>query len=160
MSKSIATTTLDPKILHKWLRADYEQGLVFWKHPRKGINVKRPVGCLTGIGYLKFQFQYTQTYVHRVIWAMHYDEWPDTIIDHINRVRSDNRIINLCLTNHRENSFNSKLFATNTTGIRGASVTPYGKYKITLGGQYLGNFDTREEAEDASRRYFETRTGS
>lgn len=150
---SIATTTLDPKVLHTYLRANYELGLVYWKHPRKGVNISRPVGCLTGDGYIKFQFQYVQTYVHRVIWAMRYNEWPINIIDHINQVKNDNRIINLCLTNHSANALNSKIFSTNTTGLRGVSITPFGHYKVTVAGVYVGTFKTKLEAEDARSRY-------
>lgn len=156
----ITTTYIDPKLLHEHLRADYEAGLVYWKRPQRGIKFGLPVGTLTSEGYLKFQFKKTQTYVHRVIWAMFYNEWPKNILDHINQERADNRVVNLCESNHVDNALNSKLFSTNTTGERGVSVTAYGNYKVTLSGKYLGTYKTMQEAKDACSRHNDARRNS
>src|SRR3546814_1788886 len=46
---------------------------------------------------------------HRVAWAIHYGEWPNGQIDHINGDPSDNRIANLRDVSALENARNAKL---------------------------------------------------
>ncbi|WP_306150683.1 HNH endonuclease signature motif containing protein [Roseovarius sp. MMSF_3281] len=52
---------------------------------------------------------------HRVIWAMVHGEWPDEC-DHINGLRSDNRIKNLRNTDKSGNQRNAGLRSDNTSG--------------------------------------------
>ena len=69
---------------------------------------------------------------------------PKKVIDHINRLRNDNRVSNLRLVSHQENMFN--------TNAKGYSKKR-NKYeaKIGLNGKsiYLGIYDTRELAYNA-----------
>jgi hypothetical protein len=57
---------------------------------------------------------------HRVAFAISFGYWPDQI-DHINGDRKDNRICNLRDVPNRQNSVNSKLRHTNTSGVSGVS---------------------------------------
>jgi HNH endonuclease len=43
---------------------------------------------------------------HRAAWVIVHGEWPKGEIDHINRVRSDNRLSNLRVVSHAENCQN------------------------------------------------------
>lgn len=64
------------------------------------------VGCLFGPRPQK---------AHRVIWALHYGEWPKIGIDHLDNNRQNNRIDNLVLATQRDNmnnKFNSRLWTT------------------------------------------------
>ena len=98
---------------------------------------------------------------HRLIWALYYKEWPSKkmVIDHINGDPFDNRIDNLRLVTHRENSMNRRLSCNNKSGVIGvhyyssreqwqAQITSQGK-KINLG--RFDNFDdavkARKDAE-------------
>lgn len=54
-------------------------------------------------GYLTVSVYGTQYRAHRVAWFLEYGEWPVLHIDHINRVRFDNRIQNLRLVTVSEN---------------------------------------------------------
>lgn len=58
---------------------------------------------------------------HRVCWALHYGRWPSEQIDHENRNRADNRILNLRDVSNSENQKNVKLQKNNTSGIVGVS---------------------------------------
>lgn len=57
---------------------------------------------------------------HRVIWAMHYGEWPNQI-DHINHDILDNRMQNLRNVRIRDNNKNRPIQANNKTGVCGVS---------------------------------------
>lgn len=88
---------------------------------------------------------------HRVIWALHYGEWPAGEIDHINRDRADNRIANLRITTRSENVCNTGLRSTNTSGYPGVSWhRGKGRWRaaIRLNGRkiHLGYFDQAEAA--------------
>jgi len=57
-------------------------------------------------GYLKFKVGQKIIKAHCIAWALHYGEWPKQEIDHINRVKNDNRIVNLRDVSHTENMRN------------------------------------------------------
>ena len=58
---------------------------------------------------------------HRIAWAIYYGRWPQTNIDHINCVKSDNRIINLREASAVQNAGNSTKRRNNKTGIKGVT---------------------------------------
>lgn len=99
---------------------------------------------------------------HRVIWALHHDEWPTHEIDHINGVKDDNRIVNLRDVSHIENSRNTRRSSNNTSGHMGVGWNKArGKWeaRIKVGRQiYLGLFDVFEDAV-AARKAAEIKYG-
>jgi len=99
---------------------------------------------------------------HRVVFAIVHGRWPSDQIDHINRIRTDNRPENLRevsnLTNHQNMSF----YANNATGKTGvhfcnthkkykAKITVFGKV-ISLG-YYLKFEDAVAARVRAEKRY-------
>lgn len=90
---------------------------------------------------------------HRVVWAIHYGEWPTLQIDHINGEPLDNRIANLRQVTNEENSRNIKLPANNTSGRIGVSRRKCGDWRaeICVDQQRinLGVFPTLEAASEA-----------
>lgn len=128
------------------LTYDPETGIIYWKSG-KG----REQGCLKPSGYIRITIQGRDYLQHRVAWALFYNKWPEGIIDHKDRVRSNNRISNLCDTTQFYNSQNQGLNKSNTSGYKGVSKNKrtgkfeqykYFKYKKI----YLGSFDSLEEA--------------
>jgi hypothetical protein len=98
---------------------------------------------------------------HRVAWALHYGEWPDMEIDHINGDRADNRIANLRLVTRAENSRNQSSRKNSKSGIVGVcQIRKKWRAFINLNGKprHLGVFDTIEEAI-AVRKAAERRAG-
>lgn len=140
------------KTLPEFVRLDFETGLLYWQRPRKGINFYKPLGCIDTKGYVKVQINNRKTYAHSVVFYLYYGYWPE-LVDHINRIEYDNRPENLRETNHSLNALNAKKWKTNTSGIKGASITPYGNYKVTKCGKHLGTFKTKEEAADAYNKH-------
>lgn len=72
-------------------------------------------------GYLIGRIGSVNHKAHRVAWAIHFGEWPNGMIDHINGNRSDNRISNLRVVDATGNSQNQGLRSTNTSGEQGIS---------------------------------------
>lgn len=89
----------------------------------------------------------------RLAWLYMKGVWPEKQIDHINRVRSDDRWENLREATSSEQKMNRKV-RENTTGFRGVTLhKPSGLYnaRIMAGriGHSLGYFKTAAEASAA-----------
>lgn len=89
---------------------------------------------------------------HRLAWLYAYGVWPRGQIDHINGVKSDNRLANLREATNAENRQNlMRAPSQSQTGLLGVGRhTPTGKWRarICVNGttRYLGNYSTQEEA--------------
>ena len=105
-------------------------------------------------GYLATSVSGRRIKNHRIAWALHYEEWPDRQIDHVNHIRTDNRIENLRLADDALNRKNQSPPKDNTSGMVGVSWRKdrscYAAY-INSGGKrtILGHFATLEEAKAA-----------
>lgn len=131
------------------LRYDPDSGHLFWKTPGRRRRIGVPVGCLSRDGYLHVGLNKKYYLAHRVSWMLYYGEWPAKHIDHINHLKTDNRIINLRQVSSQENGKNQKFYISNTSGAIGVS-RHYGKWvaNITVNGKriYLGRFMEIEDA--------------
>lgn len=58
---------------------------------------------------------------HRLAWLHTYGSLPNKEIDHINHDPTDNRLCNLRLVSHADNSRNQPMRCTNTSGVTGVS---------------------------------------
>ena len=113
----------------------------------------REAGTANRVGYRQIWFQGKQHMEHRVAWFLHYGEWPDKQIDHINGVRDDNRISNLRLATNSQNQCNRKRPSNNTSGFKGVSWNPQREaWQVTIRykgtNKNLGYYSTREQAAD------------
>ena len=89
---------------------------------------------------------------HRLAWLYVYAKWPTSDIDHINRVKHDNRIINLREVTKSENQYNRGLSINSSTGAKGVYKTKYGYIaQITINSKpmYLGTYTTISAASEA-----------
>ena len=102
---------------------EYRDGALFWKHRTisRGRKLKKGGQKVTTVapdGYLRVGFNGRQYLVHRVIFLYHHGFLPECL-DHINGIRSDNRIENLRPATSYENICNSKFRSDNTSGVKG-----------------------------------------
>jgi hypothetical protein len=105
-------------------------------------------------GYLQGQVLKYHTMAHRVIWAMHFGDWPEAV-DHINGDGLDNRIENLRSVTHRENCRNAAIPVTNSSGVMGVRFHKgVWEANIRVDGRQLtiGCFGSLAEAADARKR--------
>ena len=85
---------------------------------------------------------------HRLVWYHYYGTWPTSIIDHINRNKSDNRISNLREVTYSQNAINK---LPNNCLYRGVTLSSSGtkfKSQIRLNNilVYIGTFNSAKEA--------------
>jgi len=111
-------------------------------------------------GYLKLKFLGKNYQAHRMAWLLHYGEWPQLTIDHINRDRTDNRISNLRDVSQSENARNRGV-SVREKNARGCTfIASSGKWQsqITVNKRnyYLGCYLTEEQAIAAYRNAAET----
>lgn len=117
-----------------------------------GTRVGSAAGTLRGDGYVTIRLHGSGYRAHRLAWLLTYGEWPKYDIDHINRIRNDNRICNLRQVTRSQNNQNASIYKNNTLGIRGVRVAGACIYaEITTRGRkkYLGNFPTIDSAASA-----------
>ena len=91
-------------------------GILKWKI---GIRKGKNVGCLDERGYIQTVINNKKTYIHRLIWLYVYGEFPKKEIDHINRIKDDNRICNLRDVSRQINNYNHGLNKNNKSGYKG-----------------------------------------
>lgn len=133
-----------PQELRDLLRYDPKEGRLYWKKSRYRVKEGDRAGNDTSSGYRAIKIMQRQIMEHRVCWAIHYGKWPASEIDHINRKKDDNRIENLREATRSQNMLNgtAKGYRRNR-GKWEAYVQTNGVHN------YLGRFDTEEEARQA-----------
>lgn len=117
---------------------------------RKGSRV----GYDDGKGYLQTMIDGQKHRLHRLAILHMTGIWPEEDVDHINRIRYDNRAVNLRTVSRTENSHNKCKSKSNTSGYLGVSWVPgicKWEARIACGGKpsILGYFTTPELASAA-----------
>lgn len=110
----------------------------------------------TPLGYKRIFWRGRFYRCHRVAWALHYNEQPPQVIDHVNGDGTDNRITNLRAASFSQNKQNSRVYKNNKSGVHGVYwLSQHNKWTavISCGGRTrsLGRFKTFEEARQARR---------
>lgn len=129
-----------------------ESGLLSWKIKNGNRGLKgRTAGHVMNNGYRSVSINGRPYLVHRLVWLIHNGYVPENDIDHINRIRSDNRIENLREVSRMCNARNTCNFKHNTSGVKGVywdkSKNKWKSYLIINGKVFnFGNHDSFEEA--------------
>jgi hypothetical protein len=108
-------------------------------------------GSVGADGYRQIEIDGRGYKAHRLAWYWMTSIWPRHQIDHINLSRADNRWKNLRMATCAENMWNTRAYASNTSGLKGVSwhnSTHKWRAQIKINGKniYLGLSDTKEEA--------------
>lgn len=115
----------------------------------------RVAGCINVQGYCTIKIDDKMRQAHRLIWIYINGSIPAGIqIDHVNGVRSDNRLANLRMVTNAENQRNRSMPRDNTSGVMGVDWKKRDRKwraQIVVAGRnmHLGNFDTLEAAATA-----------
>ena len=107
MTNSKNVSKLTEHLIKESVYYDPEDGILIWKITYKRAKLGATIGNNVN-GYLKFRINNEDMLCHRVAWFLYYEKWPEQEIDHINRIKTDNRIKNLRDVSHSENLYNRK----------------------------------------------------
>ncbi len=118
------------------------------------VQVGDVAGCPNGLGYKRTMVDGKLYVNHRLIWLWHHGYLPEHDLDHINRIKDDNRIENLREVSRACNMRNARVHKDSSSGITGVSwVKRTSKWRAELQipnkAVYLGCYDTLLEAAKA-----------
>jgi HNH endonuclease/AP2 domain len=139
-----------------WEILDYNphSGVFMWCKQRRGIKTGVVLGTDNGFGYLRISVLGKSYYAHRLAWFYVHGTWPDQI-DHINGIKSDNRINNLRDVTVQQNNQN-KLKAQKNSISKVLGVSWHKKANkwqahicVYKERKYLGLFKSVEDAHKA-----------
>lgn len=137
--------------LKELLTYDPATGEFLWSAtPRSGVRAGSPAGNISPEGR-RIRIDRKEYKAHRLAWLYVHGAWPAAVIDHINGDPTDNRIANLREATHQQNMANSKRRGDNTSGRKGVarSAAKQVRWRAHFRGEYLGSFDTEEQAHQA-----------
>jgi hypothetical protein len=151
----MAKSDLTAERVRELLDYDPATGVFVWK-VKRGNNGRRAgevAGSVRVDGYLAIgvdRYIYT---AHRLAWLYIHGEWPGKDLDHVNGIKTDNRLANVRLATHSQNMCNQRVAQKNNkAGLLGVSPH-HKKWQATIGVNgvklRLGRFDTAQEAHEA-----------
>lgn len=150
---------MDKKLeeLKEFLFYDPETGIFTRKKsikPRGSAKPEAIAGVIDNKGYIQIWVKQKKYRAHRLAWLFVYHEWPRNQIDHINGIKTDNRICNLRDVSNDENQQNCNKNRANTSGYTGVfwlarNAKWVAQIKIANKSKYLGLFVDPEEAHRA-----------
>lgn len=154
----MAKSNLTAKRLRELLHYDPETGIFRWSKNRRNVVAGTVAGSPTSDGYRQICVDMNRYRAHRLAWLYVYDEWPGGCIDHINQIKTDNRISNIRVASVSQNSFNTTIRSLNTSGFKGVSfhkIRNKWQARSTINGKAksLGLFDTAIQASEAYENY-------
>jgi hypothetical protein len=134
-----------------------DDGLLWWRTAKRGRRTSEPAfSTQLRNGYMCGMFSGVRLLTHRVVWALHYGEWPTDWLDHINQDTSDNRVENLRivgpgLSNHNRSAHNRKDLSCTYLGVtRATNADRYiAQVQKDKKHYYVGMYKTEEEAARA-----------
>lgn len=127
---------------------------------RSRLNGALALTNISTLGYKRGRVMQVSYQAHVIAWVIFYGTWPDREIDHINTIKTDNRIKNLRLATRSENNRNKPVRSDSSIGLKGVTFHPQtGKWRARIScfgkTNSLGLFASPEEAHCAYRNAME-----
>ncbi len=137
---------------------DPETGFLTNKKRRRGVRSGARAGRVRRDGYRSVIVNHAEILEHRLIWLIFHGQFPQQQIDHINRIRWDNRIANLRDVSGAENLLNRDCATPPAWFVSSRFKACTGLYHVkwrkrTKGHNrefQVGVFRTKEEADVAA----------
>lgn len=145
--------------LHDLFSYDPITGIVTYKISKFRSKRKAgdEAGCLRPDGYLAVNVDRKQIFIHRLAWFLTHGVWIP-LVDHENRVRNDNRLLNLRDASYSLNSHNKEVSAA--SGYKGVRRVPSGNFVASI--KFKGvatHLGTSHKPQDAADAYLKAAKG-
>lgn len=128
---------------------------VFQYNPETGMFLRGGghTGSVLKNGYVYLSLNKKRMLANRVAWAIMTGSFPDSEVDHINRVKSDNRWSNLRVATRSQNAMNQSKRSDSSSGHKGVSWhSRVGKWRASIKANgkhvHLGYYDSAEKAAE------------
>ena len=149
--------------LKRQINYDFETGIFTRKISTRKTKEGEVIGGLLARGYLQIAINKHPYMAHKLAWLYMSGEMP-TIIDHINRVRNDNRWCNLRNVTRIENNRNVGISKRNTSGVKGVFWNPQNnnwrvRCMFNLKVIEIGSFKCIEKAKIAYQEFIKSNHG-
>jgi len=137
--------------IHELLMYDSETGNFTWKVTKSSTAVAgQRAGSVNAHGHVNLQIDRKMYAAHQLVFLIHRGYIPKEI-DHINRVKTDNRWVNLREATFRLNAINQTIDSNNTSGHKGSHFNrKSGKWHATIRidgfKRFIGSYPTAQEA--------------
>ena len=144
--------------LKSLLNYDPETGLFTWlKANTRRVKAGDIAGTKSEYGYIRIRIKDKTYRAHRLAWLYVYGVNP-ILIDHINMVRDDNRLVNLREADKSKNKLNMGKRSDNKSGFKGVSYSKQSnKWRAACSVNkkqvYLGLYETPEMAFDVYKSF-------
>lgn len=167
----MAKADLSAQLARELLHYDPDTGLFHWKRRsvENSANLRacnawnarcagNEAGRINHGGYVLIDLYGSAYRAHRLAWLIAHGVWPSNDIDHINGVRSDNRLANLRDVTRRVNLQNlrgpKRAHDDLPLGVRWCRTNKTNPFRATIkraggGSAHIGYFRTVEEAQRA-----------
>ncbi len=131
---------------------DPETGIFRWKINKCHVNIDDIAGHIAISGYNLIKIDQRKWPAHRLAFLIMEGKLPDNQVDHINKIRSDNRWSNLRHATHKQNHENRTVH--DMRGIRFEEDRGKWLSRIKHNGvsKNLGRFNCLQDAIDARRK--------
>jgi hypothetical protein len=160
-----------PEIVRELVDYDPDTGALTWRYRERkwfknqnsftGWN-NRYVGkpalvAVQSDGYLCGTIFKQSLLAHRVAYAHYFGKWPERFIDHINGIRTDNRISNIRAATRTENNQNKAIARNNSSGCSGVYWNKkiekwVSAIRVNKKHHHLGCFADKSEAISARKK--------
>lgn len=152
----MATKILAQALVRELLDYDPDTGVFTHTKSRFGVTANSRAGTTHHLGYRTIYLLGKSYAEHRIAWLYVHGYWPIADLDHINRVRSDNRLCNLREATRAQNCQNQPIRSSNKSGVTGVySHKLTGKWaaSINIDGvqKHLGLFLSLADAVQARK---------
>lgn len=148
---------LTQKSLKKFLHYDPNTG-IFTRLISISNNAQKSsiAGNKNVRGYRRIRIEGKEYLEHRLVWLYVHGYMPPQEIDHINRVRHDNRLKNLRLATRKINCSNTGMMSNNSSGVKGVTWNRKSKkWQAQIGANqkekrrniYIGMYDNIPDAK-------------
>jgi hypothetical protein len=150
-------TELTQKQLKELLRYESKSGHFYWRHSQGRAKAGQQAGALDAYGYVVIRVNGALYKAHRLAWLYVHGQFPDGLLDHINRKPHDNRISNLRNVSQSINMHNAKARVgsrSKVPGVRWRADRNKWAASIRIGytQHYLGTFESLEKAIKARKQ--------